>query len=60
MILEKHGHRVAMDVSPHQLRHSLGYRLVKEGTAITTIQQILGHENIMQQTSTQLQLSRIR
>ena len=47
LILEKYGQRVAVDVTPHRLRHSLGYRLVKEGTAITTIQEILGHESIM-------------
>jgi len=46
LILEKYGQRVAVEVTPHQLRHSLGYRLVNEGRAITTIQQILGHDNI--------------
>lgn len=46
LILEKYGKRVAVEVTPHQLRHSLGYRLVKEGTAITTIMEIIGHENI--------------
>ena len=29
------------------IHERLGYRLVKEGTAITTIQEILGHESIM-------------
>lgn len=47
LILDKYGKRVNVEVTPHQLRHTLGYKLVKEGTAITTIQQILGHENIM-------------
>jgi site-specific recombinase XerD len=47
LILEKYGKRVDVEVTPHQLRHTLGYKLVKEGTAITTIQQILGHDNIM-------------
>lgn len=47
LILEKYGRRVSVEVTPHQLRHTLGYKLVKEGTAITTIQQILGHDNIM-------------
>lgn len=46
LILEKYGHRVGVEVTPHQLRHSLGYRLVKEKVEITTIQQILGHDNI--------------
>ncbi|OCZ50599.1 tyrosine-type recombinase/integrase [Dehalobacter sp. TeCB1] len=47
LILEKYGDRVSVEVTPHSLRHTLGYKLVKEGTAITTIQQILGHDNIM-------------
>jgi len=47
LILEKYGDRVSVEVTPHRLRHTLGYKLVKEGTAITTIQQILGHDNIM-------------
>lgn len=46
LILEKYGNRVAVEVTPHRLRHSLGYRLVKEKVEITTIQQILGHDNI--------------
>jgi Site-specific recombinase XerD len=46
LILEKYGQRVGVEVTPHQLRHSLGYRLVKENIEITTIQQILGHDNI--------------
>lgn len=47
LILEKYGRRVGIEVTPHKLRHTLGYKLVKAGTAITTIQQILGHDNIM-------------
>jgi integrase/recombinase XerC len=47
LILEKYGQRVGVKVTPHRLRHTLGYKLVKEKTAISTIQEILGHENIM-------------
>ncbi len=46
LILKKYGDRVGIEVSPHQLRHTLGYKLVKEGKPLTTIQQILGHDNI--------------
>jgi integrase/recombinase XerC len=46
LILEKYGQRVGVEVTPHRLRHTLGYKLVKEHTPITTIQQILGHDNI--------------
>ncbi len=48
LILKKYGQRVAVEVTPHRIRHTLGYRLVKsKNTAITTIQQILGHDSIM-------------
>lgn len=46
LILEKYGQRVGVEVTPHRLRHTLGYKLVKEHTPITTIQQILGHDHI--------------
>ncbi len=46
LILKKYGQRVAVEVTPHRIRHTLGYRLVKS-TAITTIQQILGHDSIL-------------
>lgn len=47
LILEKYGQRLGVEVTPHRIRHNLGYKLVKDGTAITTIQQILGHDSIM-------------
>lgn len=48
LILKKYGQRVMVEVTPHRVRHTLGYRLVKsKNTAITTIQQILGHDSIM-------------
>ncbi|WP_425446661.1 tyrosine-type recombinase/integrase [Dethiothermospora halolimnae] len=46
LILKKYGARVGIKVTPHKLRHTLGYKLVKKGKAITTIQQIFGHDNI--------------
>lgn len=46
LILKKYGDRVGIEITPHQLRHTLGYKLVKKGKPITTIQQILGHDNI--------------
>ena len=33
--------------SQNMLRHSLAYQLIKGGTPMTTIQQILGHESIL-------------
>jgi integrase/recombinase XerC len=45
IILNKYGDRVNVKVTPHMLRHTLGYRLVKT-TPLTTIQQILGHDNV--------------
>ncbi|UZW12579.1 tyrosine-type recombinase/integrase [Clostridium pasteurianum] len=46
LILEKYGSRVGIKVTPHMARHTLGYNLIKQGVPITTIQQVLGHENI--------------
>jgi len=46
LILKKYGQRVAVEVSAHMCRHSLGYNLVKQNVPITTIQQILGHDFI--------------
>lgn len=46
LILEKYGNRVGLKVTPHMARHTLGYNLIKQRIPITTIQQILGHENI--------------
>ena len=47
IILGKYGAELGIEVTPHKLRHSLAYTLVKSGTAMTTIQQILGHESIL-------------
>lgn len=46
LILKKYGSRVGVKITPHKLRHTLGYKLVREGKPITTIQEILGHDNI--------------
>lgn len=45
LILNKYGERVQVKVTPHMLRHTLAYRLVKT-TPLTTIQQILGHDHV--------------
>ncbi|WP_237763048.1 tyrosine-type recombinase/integrase [Paenibacillus sp. A3] len=45
LILKKYGDRIQVKVTPHMLRHTLGYRLVKT-IPLTTIQQILGHDNV--------------
>ncbi|MGF7050100.1 integrase/recombinase XerC [Paenibacillus sp. DS2015] len=45
LILNKYGDRVQVKITPHMLRHTLGYRLVKT-TPLTTIQQILGHDHV--------------
>ena len=47
IILGNYGKALGMKVTPHMLRHSLAYQLVKGGVAMTTIQQILGHESIL-------------
>ena len=47
IILGNYGKAMGMKVTPHMLRHSLTYQLIKSGVAMTTIQQILGHESIL-------------
>ena len=47
IILGNYGEKLGIKVTPHKLRHSLAYQLVKSGVAMTTIQQILGHESIL-------------
>lgn len=47
IILNNYGKKVGVEITPHMLRHSVGYQLVKKQTPMTTIQQILGHESIL-------------
>jgi len=47
IILGNYGAALGIKVTPHMLRHSLAYQLIKSGVAMTTIQQILGHESIL-------------
>jgi len=47
LILEGYGDRLQIKVTPHMIRHTLGYNLVRKNIPITTIQQILGHESII-------------
>lgn len=47
LILENYGERLQIKVTPHMIRHTLGYNLVRKNIPITTIQQILGHESCM-------------
>ena len=47
IILVNYGKALGIKVTPHMLRHSLAYQLIKSGVAMTTIQQILGHESIL-------------
>ena len=50
IILGNYGRDLGIKVTPHMLRHSLAYQLIKSGVAMTTIQQILGHESILTTT----------
>lgn len=47
LILKQYGELENVKATPHMLRHSLAYNLIKNGTPMTTIQQILGHESIL-------------
>jgi site-specific recombinase XerD len=47
IILKNYGKKLGIAITPHMLRHTVGYQLVKKHTPMTTIQQILGHESIL-------------
>lgn len=47
IILNNYGKKVGVEITPHMLRHNVGYQLVKKNTPMTTIQQVLGHESIL-------------
>ena len=47
IMLKNYGKKLGIDITPHMLRHTVGYQLVKKNTPMTTIQQILGHESIL-------------
>jgi len=44
--LHRYGQQVQVEVSPHRLRHTLATRLLNEGMPITSLQQLLGHEQL--------------
>ncbi len=44
--LRRYGTQVDVAVSPHRLRHTLATRLLNAGMPITSLQQVLGHEQI--------------
>lgn len=44
--LQRYGAQVNVAVSPHRLRHTLATRLLNAGMPITSLQQVLGHEQI--------------
>jgi len=44
--LRRYGQEVKVDVSPHRLRHTLATRLLNEGMPITSLQHLLGHEQL--------------
>jgi len=45
-IIKKYADETGVEVSPHQLRHTFARRLIRVGTDIVTVQQILGHANL--------------
>lgn len=47
IILNNYGKKIGVDITPHMLRHNVGYQLVKQNTPMTTIQEIMGHESIL-------------
>jgi len=47
LILETYGSKLEIKVTPHNLRHSFGYKLITNGVPITMIQDLLGHSSIL-------------
>ena len=47
LILESYGSKLDIKVTPHNLRHSFGYKLITNGVPITMIQDLLGHASIL-------------
>jgi integrase/recombinase XerC len=47
IIFKNYAQKLKTELTPHMMRHTVGYRLVKQNTAMTTIQEILGHESIL-------------
>jgi len=44
--LQRYGQQAQVEVSPHRLRHTLATRLLNEGMPITSLQRLLGHEQL--------------
>lgn len=44
--LYRYGEAVGVKVSPHRLRHTLATRLLNQGMSITSIQRLLGHDQL--------------
>jgi site-specific recombinase XerD len=44
--LRRYGQGVQVEVTPHRLRHTLATRLLNEGMPITSLQKLLGHEQL--------------
>ncbi|MEY8417064.1 tyrosine-type recombinase/integrase [Tissierella praeacuta] len=46
-MLKKYGDRLGIEVSAHRIRHTLAYKLIRNGSVgITTVKNILGHNDI--------------
>jgi len=44
--LHRYGQQAQVEVSPHRLRHTLATRLLNAGIPITSLQKLLGHEQL--------------
>ena len=45
-IVKKYGNMANVDIHPHSFRHSFAINMVRQGTDLRRVQQLLGHTNL--------------
>ena len=45
-IVKKYGNMAGVDIHPHSFRHSFAINMVRQGTDLRRVQQLLGHTNL--------------
>jgi site-specific recombinase XerD len=45
-IVKRYGNMANVDIHPHSFRHSFAINMVRQGTDLRRVQQLLGHTNL--------------